>query len=141
MEAVDVYWKTGAATGKPLRPHEAAVTLLANRIASHPAAVDAVYEYTQQWCRVKVAAVKTADAKNDEKFQTYHGFESPLNRLRDHQVLAIRRGVDKKALKLSFDVDSDRAEGERHCWLRQRHPLHQSWVWILASRLASKQPA
>jgi len=162
---VDAYWKTSAAAflastmsndgssnggcrrrrrmdelvvrNDKLRPRDAAATLLANRIAGHPAAVDACLDLVERTCRIRVSEAKattraTANKKNSQRqnnsgktdnhnnhnastassssSSTTSGFEAPLNRIRDHQVLAIRRGADRKILKLAFDVDGQRAE-------------------------------
>jgi transcriptional accessory protein Tex/SPT6 len=97
VDAIDAFWLGESKALATLKPVDAAVTLLANRIASYPNMIDACQEYTDQCCRVKVSEVsrkkgKEALMKNrdDKNFKTYYGFDNLLSQLRDHQALAIR---------------------------------------------------
>ncbi|CAB9529575.1 S1 RNA-binding domain-containing protein 1 [Seminavis robusta] len=116
---VDAFWQGQQTTSqeKKLRPREAAVTLLANKIASHTPTTDALLEYVERFAKVKASKVspgKDVDAKtrseNDKKYATYYDFSVAYGYIRDHQVLAIRRGVNNKAIKLSYDIDAERTE-------------------------------
>ncbi|MCB0112714.1 MAG: RNA-binding transcriptional accessory protein, partial [Caldilineaceae bacterium] len=46
----------------------------------------------------------SAEVKEDpeRKYETYHQFSTPVNKLQPHQVLALNRGEHDKALKVSF---------------------------------------
>ena len=89
-----------------LSPHDDAVHLIASRIASDPAVMDQLTERLQRDCRIKI--VEHED--KDQKYNNYHDFNQSLHLLRDHQVLAISRGVDEKALKMTYDVDGDKMQ-------------------------------
>ena len=108
---------------------DAAVTLLGNRIANDVAVMDASMEFCASHCKVQVKQSATAkkgkevkpkpkakpavpvEHSNDlDKYKVYFDFESRFRFLRDHQVLAIRRGVNQKVLKLAFEIDNERAE-------------------------------
>ncbi|KAL7546628.1 hypothetical protein ACHAWF_009959 [Thalassiosira exigua] len=98
-----------------LKPADKAVILLANRIAAEVSVMDALMDYCEQHCRAKVKRAggekqKTSRGKSTSSFEAYHDYSNRVIRLQDHQVLAIRRGVDQKQLRLSFDVDDARAE-------------------------------
>ena len=83
--------------------------------------------------------------QDDDKFQTYYDFDQAVNRLRDHQVLAIRRGVDKKALKLAFDIDNDRAESMVYSSLSHatghklwKDAIHNAWSRLLRRKCTTR---
>lgn len=60
---------------------------------------------------------------NDNKYaETYGNFDGHLARLKDYQVLAIRRGVQEKALKMAFDVDGEKMESFLTYRLRLQQP-------------------
>eukprot|EP00977_Amphora_coffeiformis_P003839 scaffold766_cov179-Amphora_coffeaeformis.AAC.22 len=142
IDNVDVFFYQGKGKPESLRPKEAAVTLLANRIASHPAVMDALLDTVARYCRIKVEQAK--DEKS--KYGNYYELDRPLYQLRDHQVLAIRRGSDQKALKLNFPVDGDRAESTIQWALRDkssRHAMwkdaiHDAWTRLLRKRLTTR---
>jgi uncharacterized protein len=148
VEAIDTFWCNPEDAGtfqRSFQPKDAAVTVLANRIASDPATMDACQAYTHQSCRVKVGYSSSKDHKKEDEatFATYDGFNNALKRLRDHQVLAIRRGVDKKALKLSFEMESDPAEYRMRQALggrmRSHHGLWKDAIYDAWSRLLRKR--
>ncbi|RIV16690.1 helix-hairpin-helix domain-containing protein [Mycoplasmopsis gallopavonis] len=55
--------------------------------------------------------IKTEVKKNTEdsgeKFKNYYDYKIPLKYIKNHNVLAINRGVNQKILKLSFEYNSD----------------------------------
>ena len=151
---VDTFWSTGGdATNLRLVPRDAAITLLANRIASHLPMMDAALEHTSSFCRVKssrASSAKLNDA-NVDKYKVYSDFQSSFSYLKVHQVLAIRRGVDQKALKLSYEMDGARAESMiRRSLMESRvlgkdrfHPLwkdaiHDAWSRLVRKRCTSR---
>ena len=175
VAAIDELWMTGGTfnTSKEghFVPRDAAITLLANRIANDVAVMDASMEFCDARCKIQVtqaAAARTSvttetnrkngkDAKlvvavgememELDKYKAYFDFESSFRYLRDHQVLAIRRGVNRKILKLGFDMDNDRAERiiggvvRRKC--KHQHPLykdaiHDAWARLIRKRCTSR---
>lgn len=111
-------------------------TLLANKIASHTATTDALLEYVGRFARIQTTkASPPKDAKpksleeNDKKYSTYYDFSASFHMIRDHQVLAIRRAINNKALKLTYDLDGDRTESRiRRSLLDEGVQSHRSFV-------------
>ncbi|OEU10901.1 hypothetical protein FRACYDRAFT_246776 [Fragilariopsis cylindrus CCMP1102] len=50
------------------------------------------------------------NASNNKYSETYGDFSGHVSYLKDYQVLAIRRGVKEKALKMTYNIDSDKME-------------------------------
>jgi uncharacterized protein len=99
VEQVDGLWAGGEVPSiKTLQPRDALVHLLATKIAGDANIVNVVMDELQKHCRVKTST-------NDAKYRNYADFSCPLVHLRDHQVLAIRRGVSQKVLKMGYDID------------------------------------
>lgn len=97
---------------KRVKPVDKAVILLANRIASDVSVMDTVMDYSTRRCAISVKQASGNSNKSVGKkstpsssFETYYDYKNRIANLRDHQVLAIRRGVDQKALKLNFEID------------------------------------
>eukprot|EP00546_Thalassionema_frauenfeldii_P008663 CAMPEP_0178929818 /NCGR_PEP_ID=MMETSP0786-20121207/20851_1 /TAXON_ID=186022 /ORGANISM="Thalassionema frauenfeldii, Strain CCMP 1798" /LENGTH=774 /DNA_ID=CAMNT_0020606197 /DNA_START=44 /DNA_END=2368 /DNA_ORIENTATION=+ len=146
VEAVDELWEKGR-TEKKLQPRDSAVTLLANRISSDVSIMDAMMELTSKTCIVKVkqkkAKDKTKTEKEMDKYKAYFDFDCAVRYLRDHQVLAIRRGADQKVLSMQFDIDNDRAERIMGGVLKRSHPLYcdaikDSWSRLLRKRCTTR---
>jgi uncharacterized protein len=174
---VDAFWKDSTCgTGVNVdvsqwKPKEAAITLLANHIASHTATTDAVLEYVQRYARVqtsKASASSSSSAKKsndnaesktrdfDKKYSTYYDFTSSFSYIKEHQVLAIRRGVQQKALKLTFDIDGERVESRirrslldeqilltgqqqsRALSLLWKDAMHDAWTRLLRKRSTNR---
>ena len=148
---------------KQLQPLDKATVLLGNRIAGDVTVMDNLLEYCKRYCRVQVkqqANVESGDSKkkrakgggnskhslSSSSFETYHDYSNKVNSLRDHQVLAIRRGVDQKQLKLSFDIDEERIDRiiEQTIFsTKQIHPLYvnarkDAWSRLLKKRVTSR---
>ena len=94
------------------KPREDVVILLANKIASDPAIADALAAHVEQQGRILSARASelAKDDDNDKKYGLYHDKAIPFSRIRDHQILAIRRGLNQKALKVTYDVSVEGAE-------------------------------
>lgn len=158
---VDAFWEDCTSTPeRQLKPRDAAVTLLANKIASHTTTTDALLEYVERYARVQTTKATVSTKKeeqvpaktqkeNDKKYSTYYDFSVPLQHIRDHQVLAIKRGVNQKAIKLSFDLDGERTESRiRRSLLDtgiQRKPsniwkeaIHDAWSRLLRKRTTTR---
>jgi len=114
-----------------LGPREALVQVLGSKIAAEPQLMWWVMEELRKHCRVKttIMAKKTTtktEPKKSEKrgsasskySEAYGDFSAHTMSLKDYQVLAIRRGVQEKALKMAFEIDSDKME--RHLLWRLR---------------------
>ena len=50
-----------------------------------------------------------AATEEDSVYRTYYDFTQPLSRLQGYQILALNRGEKEKFLKVTVDVDHDRA--------------------------------
>ena len=155
---VDELWshRLDTSTDKKLiqraKPMDKAVTLLANRIASDVGTMDALMDYCKRRCEVTVKQA-SGDSKNSvgkkissSSFETYHDYKNKLTYLRDHQVLAIRRGLDQKALKMSFDIDDgpiDRIIQQAAFTKKHNHQLYKdarkdAWSRLLRRRCTSR---
>jgi uncharacterized protein len=154
VEAVDQLWtssnssndKDGAIVQglSKLGPKDALLHLLSSKIAAEPKIAAVVLEELRKHCRVQTTS-------DDAKYQNYNDFSGPLVYLKDHQVLAIRRGSQQKRVKMSFDMDGSKMEGCIHYHLRHgrlapkplllhRHELlmteaiHEAWTRLLRRR-------
>ena len=176
IDKVDAFWADSQSSScqiaiqKDKRQTEI-TTLLANKIASHTATTDALFEYVGRYARIQttkaaVAASKkgaaakkmpklsSSLAENDKKYSTYYDFSSSFQYVRDHQVLAIRRGVNNKALKLSYDIDAERTESrirrsllDEGVMKQQSHKspvllwndaIHDAWSRLLRKRTTTR---
>ena len=144
VESVEALWKDKG-SNKPgcvkqwlkVAPREAAVQVLGTKIASEPQITWWMMESLRSHCRIKttIVAEKKADEKPKSKktktkstetqsnkySEAYGDFSARVVYLKDHQVLAIRRGVQEKALKMSFDIDSGKTEGNLLWRLRKNN--------------------
>jgi protein Tex len=136
---VEAFWQHGDAK---LNPREAAITLLGNKVASFTPVTDALLEYIHRNAKIQSSKAtqgkddsqKGKEEENDKKYSTYYDFSIPFHNIRDHQILAIRRGVKQKALKLSYEIDTERAESRIRRSLidegiqQNNHP-HHNGIW------------
>ena len=105
-----------------LGPREAVVQVLGSKLAAEPQLTWWIMEELRKYCRVKTTVVakttkpksgdkKEAKQKSTSKYsEAYGDFSAHTMSLKDHQVLAIRRGVQEKALKMTFEIDSEKME-------------------------------
>ena len=162
VSTVDEVWNTKAFNNKQLlkqlKPVDKVVTLFANRIASDVDVMDALMSYSERFCRIQVKQASSGDKKKASKdsgsskksssssFETYHDYSNKVTNLRDHQVLAIRRGVAEKKLKLSFDMDETRIDRiiEQSAFAAKiYHPLYtdarkDAWSRLLKKRITAR---
>lgn len=82
--------------------------ILAARMAESIPARDAVRTVAKQTGRVATKLVKGTE--DEQVFKDYAAFETNLNRLPPHRVLAIDRGEERKALRVKFDWDAERSQ-------------------------------
>ena len=59
---------------------------------------------------IKKAYNNKTSNSNNKYSETYGDFSGHLSYLKDYQVLDIRRGVKEKALKMTYNIDSDKME-------------------------------
>ena len=141
--------------------HDKAVTLLANRIAADANVIDAIMNQARRYCRVQVKqstvcdgskASATTNSKNSSTtpINTYHDYNNKIINIQDHSVLAIRRGVDQKTLKLTFELNDDHAKRTAQQALRvtknkhdfvnklYRDALEDAWARLLRKRCTSR---
>eukprot|EP00571_Detonula_confervacea_P008295 CAMPEP_0172323128 /NCGR_PEP_ID=MMETSP1058-20130122/47928_1 /TAXON_ID=83371 /ORGANISM="Detonula confervacea, Strain CCMP 353" /LENGTH=785 /DNA_ID=CAMNT_0013039055 /DNA_START=85 /DNA_END=2442 /DNA_ORIENTATION=+ len=154
-------WRSEDADNKllnQLKPMDKAVIVLANRIAADVDVMDALMGYYTRQCRVQVKQASSVDSKKKTKgnakmpskssssFETYYDYSNKVSSLRDHQVLAIRRGVDQKQLKFSFDIDDDRVDRiiqQAAFSKKQNHQLYRdarkdAWTRLLRKRCSAR---
>mmetsp|Transcript_11597 Transcript_11597/g.23233 ORF Transcript_11597/g.23233 Transcript_11597/m.23233 type:complete len:864 (+) Transcript_11597:73-2664(+) len=158
--------------------HDKAVILLANRIAGDANVIDAIMDQ-RKYCRVQVkqstggggsrgsakasstkgksASRKSASsaATTTTSTSTYHDYNNKISNIQDHQVLAIRRGVDQKALKLTFELNDDHVKrtalqalhassnnntNNNHAFVSKlyRDALEDAWTRLLRKRCTSR---
>jgi uncharacterized protein len=137
VKQVDALWSNGNGAAnnvsvQSLQPHDALVHLLATKIAGEPEIVHVIMGELERHCRVKTTVATatttkatTSTAKGDQKkpaksnnnndeqqqkYSNYEDFSGHLAYLKDHQVLAIRRGVNSKALKMGYEMDGTKME-------------------------------
>ena len=105
-------------------PRDIIVQILGTKIAAEPQLTQYILDEMKKYCRVQTKTVTVGKKKknngdatntntnenganNSNKYSTAYGdFSSRLMSLKDYQVLAIRRGVKEKALKMSYDIDT-----------------------------------
>ena len=156
VEQVDELWKNSRDSSvfdgtdiNKLKPRDAVVHLLSCKIAAEPHISMQVLEELQKHCRIK-----TSLSLDDAKYRNYADFHGHLMSLRDHQVLAIRRGVNQKAVKLSYEIDGDKIEGIIQYHLSKiispqsslmkkgrallREAIHDAWTRTLRRRGTSR---
>lgn len=113
--------------------NEKAIILLANRIAGDANVIDAIMDNSRRYCRIhvkqqamktKAGGSKVANAKASSSLKkssstsssssttsnTYHDYNNRITNMQDYQVLAVRRGIDQKILKHTFELNDDYAK-------------------------------
>lgn len=68
-----------------------------------------IRDYVRSRARKKgtVVCKKRRGADGDPKYEMYTEFSSPVQRIKPHQVLAIRRGEQEKELSAGIDIDDE----------------------------------
>ena len=140
--AVDQLWsnRDSSVDSSKLRPREPLVQLLSTKIASEPKISMVVMDELRKHCRAKTTS-------SDPKYENYDDFSGHLAYLKDHQVLAIRRGVQNKMVKMSYDIDGEKMEGCIKYHLRSSRlapahlkqnllndAIHDAWTRLLRRR-------
>jgi uncharacterized protein len=101
------------------------IHLLGCKIAGEPETSMKVAMELSKHCRIRTGRIIAKTKKkerndNDGTYRNYENFSMHLKYIKDHQVLAIRRGVDKKAINMIYDIDGTKMEEIiRHHLLRK----------------------
>lgn len=147
-EAVNQLWSDddGSVNLSKLGPREPLIHLISSKICAEPQIMVAATDELRRYCRIKTSA-------SDSKYQHYDKFSGHLVHLKDHQVLAIRRGVQQKLVKMSYEIDGDKMERCIKYHLRQgnlapiqlnrrqdllKEAVHDAWTRILRRRVTSR---
>ena len=79
--------------------------IIAEKISDNPELRKSLRSLTE-----RVAMVHSEAATDEDSvYRTYYDFTQPLHRLQGYQVLALNRGEKEKFLKVTVDLDHDRA--------------------------------
>jgi len=137
-------------------PKEVIVSWLGSKIASEPKLGEIVSDQLQRYGRLQTKVIHFTDGnkKDNKVYETYHDFALPLRMIKDHQILAIRRGAAQKALRMSYDIDGTKMESclKYHLhkgeilvptWLRNKGNLfsdavHDAWFRLLRRRATTR---
>lgn len=127
VNAVDAFW-TGRVEGDELRkiltqaekandkeysPKEAAIYILGTKIAGTVQVYDEVLAISREQCvcTTKEAKKKSEKSQKEGKkrsnYEHYFDYSSQMQRMKAHEVLAIRRAVSEKEIKMTNAVPSD----------------------------------
>jgi uncharacterized protein len=93
---------------------DGAADIIAERVADDPD----IRKYVRQRATRQgaITCKRRRGADKDPNFENYYGFQAPVTKIEPHQVLAIRRGENEKALSASLEVDDDAFVG----WIRRQ---------------------
>ena len=92
---------------------ECFVYLLSTKLANEPMIVMAVVAELRKYCRIQttmkttITTINNKDNKLNNRSNHYNGFVGNLFHLKDHQVLAIRRALNQKVLKIKYDIPNE----------------------------------
>ena len=106
VEAVNQLWSDddGSVNLSKLGPRKPLIHLISCKISAEPNITIVVTDNLRKCCPIKTSA-------SDSKYSNYDRFSGHLMHLKDHQVLAIRRGGQQKLVKISYDIDGTKMEG------------------------------
>ena len=79
--------------------------IIAERISDDPELRKKLKELLNRTGRLRSEAA----TEEDSVYRLYYDFSQPLNRVQGHQVLAVNRGEKEKFLRVSVELDRDRA--------------------------------
>lgn len=79
--------------------------IIAERIADEPDVRKRVREYARE--NGRLTCDRRRGAEEDATFESYYEFATPVSKAKPHQVLAIRRGEEEKALSAGIEVNDD----------------------------------
>mmetsp|Transcript_54937 Transcript_54937/g.133421 ORF Transcript_54937/g.133421 Transcript_54937/m.133421 type:complete len:901 (-) Transcript_54937:23-2725(-) len=122
VEAVDNIWNSEGGEGKGLSlktllsnpkkyPVDSIIYLLGTKIAAEPKITSIVWDEVNKHCRLKTSLVSSSSrSQHADTYRNYEDFSMLVRYLKDHHVLAIRRGVDQKAIKMAYEIDGTKME-------------------------------
>ena len=121
-EGGDQKWKTPSLKtllSNPKKyPRDSIIYLFGTKIAAEPKITSLVWDEVNKYGRLKTSLVSSSSSstsssstsKHSDTYRNYDDFSMPIRYLKDHHVLAIRRGVDQKAVKMTYDIDGVKME-------------------------------
>lgn len=83
--------------------------IIAEWVNEHAAARENIRERFRRYGVVNADAAKDKEVQAAENYSNYFEFSQPLSRCTSHRYLAIRRGESEGLLKVSIDIDDDKA--------------------------------
>lgn len=103
----------------------------------------------RQYEREALLKSKVVKKKQEEgeKYRDYFDFEEPLNRCKSHRILALFRAEEEGFLRLSLEVDSERAldqikrncvKGRNECSMQVIEAAEDAWKRLLAPSLETE---
>ena len=88
---------------------EGAADILAERIADDANLRELCRKVAKETGRLASFGTKSADQTHPE-FRDYFDYTEPVSKIPPHRILALNRGEEQKALRVSFNWDDQRAE-------------------------------
>jgi uncharacterized protein len=106
-----------------------AADILAEKISDDANLRERCRVVARQTGRLASVGTKTADQTHPE-FRDYFEYTEPVAKIPPHRILALNRGEEQKALRVSFDWDSEQAQ--RSAFEQQRVDKHSCRQFLSA---------
>lgn len=87
---------------------QGAMDIIAEQVSNDEAARNLVRSGYRREARISSRVVKSRES-DAQKYRDWFDFSEPLSRCASHRLLAMRRGESEGLLKVSIDIDDDRA--------------------------------
>lgn len=87
---------------------QGAMDIIAEQVSNDEAARNLVRSGYRREARISSRVVKSKES-DAQKYRDWFDFSEPLSRCASHRLLAMRRGESEGLLKVSIDIDDDRA--------------------------------
>lgn len=87
---------------------DGAMDIIAERVSMDESARNLVRSSFRREARISSKVVKSKES-DAQKYRDWFNFSEPLSRCASHRLLAMRRGESEGFLKVSIDIDDDRA--------------------------------
>lgn len=102
-----------------------AADILAEKISDDADMRERCRTVARQTGRITSVGTKTADQTHPE-FRDYFEYGEPITKMPPHRILALNRGEEQKALRVSFEWDAPQAERVALDYLRlHQHPCRE----------------
>ena len=108
LDAAAAYVNEKAGFDTPEKALAGAADIVAETVAEDPENVADLRAFTQNTADIVVEATDPAEKT---PYEPYYNFDEPLRRIPNHRVLAIDRGEREGFLKVTIQVDAERAAG------------------------------